>query len=101
MTKTILQDIAKWLCQLHKPRDMSVQNFVSNCKELNSLLKCCPNINNINPVPLDNAKKSIVLKKACISAWKDEMTKANFDFTDFRDLTTYYTGLKSVETSYI
>eukprot|EP00957_Ditylum_brightwellii_P082846 6298395-Ditylum_brightwellii.AAC.1 len=91
MTKTILQDIVEWLCQLHKPRDMSVQSFVSRFEELNSLLKYCPNINNVNPVPLDDAKKFIVLKNACPGTWKDKMTKANFSFTDFQDLTTYYT----------
>eukprot|EP00957_Ditylum_brightwellii_P083465 6344738-Ditylum_brightwellii.AAC.1 len=78
---------------------MSVQSFVSHFEELNSLLKYCPNINNVNPVPLDDAEKCIILKKDCPGAWKDEMTKANLSFTDFQDLTTYYTCLKSVRTS--
>eukprot|EP00957_Ditylum_brightwellii_P147691 11246919-Ditylum_brightwellii.AAC.1 len=99
MTETILQDIVKQLHQLYKPRDMSVQNFVSCFEELNSLLKYCPNINTINPVPLADANKCIILKKACSGAWKDKMTKANLNFINFRDLTMHYTGLKSVETS--
>eukprot|EP00957_Ditylum_brightwellii_P005253 400771-Ditylum_brightwellii.AAC.1 len=78
---------------------MSVQSFVSRFEELNSLLMYCLNINNVNPVPLDDAKKCIVLKKACPGAWTDKITKANLSFTDFQDLTTYYTGLKSVKTS--
>eukprot|EP00957_Ditylum_brightwellii_P131136 10001929-Ditylum_brightwellii.AAC.1 len=38
MTQTVSQDIVEWLRQLHKPRDMTVQSFVSHFEELNSLL---------------------------------------------------------------
>eukprot|EP00957_Ditylum_brightwellii_P157008 11949283-Ditylum_brightwellii.AAC.1 len=74
-TQNVLQVIIEWVCQLHKTRDMSVQKFVSSFEELNSFLKYCLNISSTNPVPSDDAKECIFLKKACPGAWEDEMTK--------------------------
>eukprot|EP00957_Ditylum_brightwellii_P139201 10609965-Ditylum_brightwellii.AAC.1 len=79
---------------------MSVQQFVNQSEELNALVEYCPIIDSVNPVSLNDGDKCIAPKKAYPHAWINKMTKSNLNFTNFCELVTYYTGLKSVEMTF-
>eukprot|EP00957_Ditylum_brightwellii_P156769 11932015-Ditylum_brightwellii.AAC.1 len=54
MTVDVLEDILEWLRNLHKPKDMTVNNFAAKLDHFNKLVRYCPNVNNVNPVPLSD-----------------------------------------------
>eukprot|EP00957_Ditylum_brightwellii_P053604 4061579-Ditylum_brightwellii.AAC.1 len=76
---------------------MTVSNFAVKLDHFNELVRYCPNVNNVNPVPLSDQEKIAALKKACPNLWKSEMVKANLHITNYNKLVTYYGSLKAVE----
>eukprot|EP00957_Ditylum_brightwellii_P086553 6585035-Ditylum_brightwellii.AAC.1 len=65
---------------------MSVLDFVNRLDELNNLINYCPDINNVNPKPLEDMEKIGILRKACPKGWTDTITKSNLKFTTYRSL---------------
>eukprot|EP00957_Ditylum_brightwellii_P008546 648099-Ditylum_brightwellii.AAC.1 len=86
MTVDVSEDILEWLRNLHKPKDMTVNNFAAKLDHFNELVRYCPNVNNVNPVPLSDREKIAALKKACPNSLKNKMVKANLHITDYNEL---------------
>eukprot|EP00957_Ditylum_brightwellii_P163485 12446988-Ditylum_brightwellii.AAC.1 len=86
MTVDMSEDILEWLLNLHKPKDMTVNNFAVKLDHFNKLVRYCPQVNNVNPVPLTDQEKIAALRKACPNSWKNEMVKANLHITDYNEL---------------
>eukprot|EP00957_Ditylum_brightwellii_P111596 8511989-Ditylum_brightwellii.AAC.1 len=86
MEETVSNDILEWLRALRKSYDMSVLDFVNRLDELNNLINYCPDINNVNPKPLEDMEKMGILRKACPKDWTDTITKSNLKFTTYRSL---------------
>eukprot|EP00957_Ditylum_brightwellii_P151468 11534783-Ditylum_brightwellii.AAC.1 len=93
----VLESILDWLRNLHKPKDMPVMVFAAKFEHFNSLVKYCPEVNEVDPDPLKEAEKITAFKKACPQSWVTDMVKANLSFNNFNKLTTYYNELKMVE----
>eukprot|EP00957_Ditylum_brightwellii_P084941 6459198-Ditylum_brightwellii.AAC.1 len=86
MSVKVSEDILEWLRNLQKPKDMSINDFAARLDHFNELVKYCPDINGVNPVPLEECEKITDLKKACPNSWKTKMVKANLHITNYNEL---------------